>query len=164
MATRNGLWVGALAVLGVVVAMVGWFGLKGQNGAPGEPWRLKPDDAKVVALGRQVYQARCASCHGARGEGQPNWRQPGADGLLPAPPHDASGHTWHHPDEMLFRITKYGVARAANLANHASAMPAYEGVLSDEEIVAALSWIKSQWPPSVQTRHDALSRPDPTSR
>ena len=89
---------------------------------------------------------------------------PGADGLLPAPPHDASGHTWHHPDELLFRITKYGVARAAKLPNHASAMPAFEGVLSDTEIVAALSWIKSQWPPSVQSRHDALNRPDPASR
>ena len=161
MASRMPLWLGALAVFvagGVAIS------LSGGNTAPGEPWRLRPDDAKLVTLGRQVYEARCASCHGVRLEGQANWRQPGADGLLPAPPHDASGHTWHHPDEMLFRITKYGVARAAKLPNHASAMPAFEGVLSDTEIVAALSWIKSQWPPSVQSRHDALNRPDPASR
>ena len=161
MASRMLLWLGALAVFvagGVAIA------LSGGNTAPGEPWRLRPDDAKLVTLGQQVYEARCASCHGVRLEGQANWRQPGADGLLPAPPHDASGHTWHHPDEMLFRITKYGVARAAKLPNHASAMPAFEGVLSDTEIVAALSWIKSQWPPSVQSRHDALNRPDPASR
>jgi mono/diheme cytochrome c family protein len=155
------LWLGALAVFAAGGAAMALWGV---TQPPGEPWRLQPDDAKLVALGRQVYEARCASCHGARLEGQPNWRQPGADGLLPAPPHDASGHTWHHPDEMLFRITKYGVARAARLTNHASAMPAFEGVLSDTEIVAALSWIKSQWPPSVQTRHDALNRPEPASR
>lgn len=161
MAARKLLWLGALTVLLSAAAAIA---LWDRDAAPGGPWRLRPDDTTLVALGRQVYEARCASCHGARLEGQPNWRQPGADGLLPAPPHDASGHTWHHPDEMLFRITKYGVARAANLANHASAMPAFEGVLSDTEIVAALSWIKSQWPPSVQTRHDALNRPDPASR
>ena len=28
--------------------------------------------------------------------------------MLPAPPHNETGHTWHHPDEMLFAITKYG--------------------------------------------------------
>jgi S-disulfanyl-L-cysteine oxidoreductase SoxD len=161
MAARKLLWLGALAVLLCAAAAIA---LWSRNTAQGEPWRLRPDDAKLLAMGRQVYEARCASCHGARLEGQPNWRQPGTDGLLPAPPHDVSGHTWHHPDEMLFRITKYGVARAASLANHASAMPAFEGVLSDTEIVAALSWIKSQWPPSVQTRHDALNRHDAAAR
>ena len=75
----------------------------------------------------------------------------------PAPPHDASGHTWHHPDEVLFRITKYGVAKAANLKNYESAMPAYEDRLSDEEIVAVLSWIKSTWPPEIRARVDRVN-------
>jgi mono/diheme cytochrome c family protein len=91
-------------------------------------------------------------------EGQPHWRERGPDGRLPAPPHDASGHTWHHPDDLLFRITKLGVARAANLKDYASAMPAYEGGLSDAEIVAVLSWIKAQWPPDIRAKHDELSR------
>jgi S-disulfanyl-L-cysteine oxidoreductase SoxD len=81
----------------------------------------------------------------------------GADGRLPAPPHDASGHTWHHPDELLFRITKFGVAKAANLKNYESAMPAYEDRLSDEEIVAVLSWIKSTWPPEIRVRVDRIN-------
>ena len=89
---------------------------------------------------------------------QPNWRERGPDGRLPAPPHDPSGHTWHHPDELLFRITKHGVAKAANLKDYASAMPAYDGVLSDAEIVAALSWIKAQWPADIRARHDELNR------
>jgi mono/diheme cytochrome c family protein len=58
---------------------------------------------------------------------------------------------------LRFRITKHGVAKAANLKDHASAMPAYEGVLSDLEIVAALSWIKAQWPADVRARHDELN-------
>jgi mono/diheme cytochrome c family protein len=125
--------------------------------------RLRPDDAATVALGRKVYDAHCASCHGARLQGQPNWQQRDAQGRLPAPPHDATGHTWHHPDEMLFRITKLGVAKAANLQGYDSAMPAYESTLSDEEIIAALSWIKSQWPAEIRRRHDELNRA-PASR
>lgn len=120
--------------------------------------RLRPDDAAITALGRKVYAAQCAACHGARLEGQPNWRERRPDGRLPAPPHDASGHTWHHPDEVLLRITRQGVARAANLKDYVSDMPAYEGVLSDAEIVAALSWIKSQWPADIRARHDEINR------
>ena len=129
-----GMWyAGVVAVLG---------GCE-QSPAPGV--RLQ-DDPTVLASGRQIYQQRCAGCHGARLEGQPNWRERDASGRLPAPPHDASGHSWHHPDDVLFRITKFGVAKAANLQGYDSAMPAYEGVLSDAEIVAVLSWIRSQWP------------------
>ena len=119
--------------------------------------RLQPDNAEVQALGRKVYAAHCAACHGAKLEGQPDWRIRDARGLLPAPPHDASGHTWHHPDDVLFRITKYGVARAANLKDYQSAMPAYEGVLTDAEIIAVLSWIKSQWPGDIRAQHDEVN-------
>ena len=126
--------------------------------------RLRVDDRAVVAKGQDVSARECASCHGARLEGQPNWRQPGADGRLPAPPHDASGHTWHHPDELLFRLVKYGTAKVANMPNYQSAMPIYEGRLSDDDILAALSYIKSQWPKDVRVRHDELNRAAAQSR
>lgn len=123
-----------------------------------EPYALRPDDREVLDVGRKVYAQHCAACHGAQLQGQvPNWRERDAAGRLPAPPHDASGHTWHHPDEVLLRITKFGVAKAANLPDYDSAMPAYEGVLTDAEIVAVLSWIKSQWPPDVRRRHDEVN-------
>lgn len=149
----------------VVVALVGLAVVAGLGALLfGEAWwrqggpvALRPDDARVLALGQKVYAAQCAACHGANLEGQPNWQVPGPDGRLPAPPHDATGHTWHHPDDLLFRSTKLGVAKAANLKDHASTMPAYEGVLSDEEIVAVLSWIKSRWPPQIRARHDRLN-------
>ena len=118
---------------------------------------LRPDDKALVARGAEIYQAQCASCHGADLEGEPDWRSPRADGLMPAPPDEETGHTWHHPDELLFRITKYGVAKAANLDDYESAMPAYEAILKDEEIVAVLSWIKARWPPEIRARHDELN-------
>lgn len=152
-------WIAAAVIaVAAVVAAVGASLFWSADRASASTVRLRPDDAAVTALGQKVYAAQCASCHGVRLEGQPHWRVRGPDGRLPAPPHDASGHTWHHPDDLLFRITKLGVAKAANLKDYASAMPAYEGVLSDAEIVAVLSWIKAQWPPDIRAKHDELNR------
>lgn len=108
------------------------------------------------ALGRELYLAHCASCHGENLEGQPNWQTPKLDGRLPAPPHDASGHTWHHPDDVLFRITKHGMS--AVVAGHQSDMPGYAGVLSDTEIVAVLDYIKSTWPERERRYQEMRSR------
>jgi mono/diheme cytochrome c family protein len=147
----------ALAGL-ALAAGLGWLVFANLPAPPGASRALRPDDPQVLALGRQIYQMRCAACHGARLEGQPNWRERGTDGLLPAPPHDAGGHTWHHSDELLFRITKFGVAKVADLKDYATAMPVYDGVLSDEEIVAVLSWIKSRWPADIRARHDRINQ------
>ncbi|MCG2592263.1 c-type cytochrome [Ramlibacter sp. XY19] len=119
---------------------------------------LRPDDPQVVARGQAIYAAHCAACHGARLEGQANWHERDASGRLPAPPHDASGHTWHHPDQVLFDITKYGVARAAKMPDYVTAMPKYEGVLADADIVAVLSFIKAQWPAAVRAQQDEVTR------
>jgi mono/diheme cytochrome c family protein len=127
------------------------------DAGPAAGTRLRPGDAATVALGRKVYDLHCATCHGAQLQGQPNWRERDATGRLPAPPHDRTGHTWHHPDDVLFRLTKHGVAKAANLKDYVSAMPAYEGVLSDAEIVAVLSYIKSTWPADIRRKHDELN-------
>lgn len=118
---------------------------------------LRPDDPQMLALGKTIYEAQCAACHGARLEGQPNWRERDTAGRLPAPPHDASGHTWHHPDAVLFDITKHGVAKAANLKDYDSAMPAFGGVLTDAEIIAVLSWIKAQWPQAIQKQQEEVN-------
>ena len=125
--------------------------------APAEPWRLQPGDAAVVAEGRTIYRQHCAACHGAELQGQADWRTPDAEGYLPAPPHDETGHTWHHPEEQLFRITKLGTAKAAKLKDYKTRMPGFEGVLDDDEIVAALTYIKSTWPEDIRRRHDAMS-------
>jgi len=113
--------------------------------APGDDPRASPRDAAKVALGAQVYGQHCAACHGARLEGQPNWRTRLPNGRLPAPPHDESGHTWHHPDGVLFGITKRGLVPPYAPTEYQSDMPAFGGKLSDEEIWAALAYIKSRW-------------------
>ncbi len=122
--------------------------------------RPSDDAATTLAQGKRVYDAQCAACHGANLEGQPDWRTRRPDGKLPAPPHDASGHTWHHPDQVLFEIVKHGVQRFAG-PGYASDMPAYAGVLSDDEIRAVLGYIRSRWPEQAQRRQaeiDAASR------
>lgn len=153
MSRRRVLWRGALAA---VLLAGGWLVWRAVS--PGVAASLlRPDDPATVALGQRVYAAHCARCHGVQGEGQPRWRERGSDGLLPAPPHDASGHTWHHPDAQLLAITRHGLARVIGQPDYRSAMPAYDGVLSDAEILAALSWIKSRWPAAVRAQHDAVN-------
>ena len=121
-----------------------------------EPDRADASDVELVARGRIVYQENCASCHGARLEGQPNWRRMKPDGTLPAPPHDVTGHTWHHSDQLLFRITKFGSASVAG-PGFKSAMPVYEDVLDDADIWAVLAYIKSHWPADIQAAQSARS-------
>ena len=112
-------------------------------------------DSAAVELGRRVYAEACGSCHGANLEGQPNWRERRPDGRLPAPPHDQTGHTWHHVDQQLFDLTKFGVEAYAP-DGYESDMPGFKEVLSDEEILASLAFIKSTWPPAIQARHDQI--------
>ena len=116
------------------------------EGTDGVLTNLRADDIEVVNQGKDIYQAQCAACHGAELHGQPEWRTRDANGLLPAPPHDASGHTWHHADDLLFEITKFGPGKVIGDPNYQSAMPAFANLLSDEEIVATLSYIKNSWP------------------
>lgn len=104
--------------------------------------------ARDLERGQAVYVAHCAVCHGAKLEGQPEWQVRGPDGMLPAPPHDASRHTWHHGDDTLFRIVRDGMA--ALVPGYRTTMPAYAGVLSDAEIRDVLAWIRSTWPPRLQ--------------
>ncbi len=123
----------------------------------GERARADPRDAQQVALGAQVYAQHCAACHGARLEGQPDWRKRLPSGRLPAPPHDDSGNTWHHPDEVLFGITKHGLVPPYAPAGYESDMPAYAGRLADEEIWAVLAYIKSHWSKqAMQAREEML--------
>lgn len=98
-----------------------------------------------IALGKAVYAANCASCHGAALEGQSDWQSPGADGRLPAPPHNEAGHTWHHSDEQLLSIIRRGTAAVVG-GDYQSNMPGFAEVLSDAESVAVLDYIKSTWP------------------
>jgi mono/diheme cytochrome c family protein len=127
--------------------------------------RADPANAAQVALGRTVYDRHCASCHGAKLEGQPNWRDRLPNGRMPAPPHDDTGHTWHHPDGVLFGITKEGLVPGKFAPRgYASDMPGFGGVLSDDEIWAVLAYLKSAWPPREREYQREIERKSQSRR
>ena len=107
-------------------------------------------DQNSVALGAKVYSQYCAACHGKNLEGEPDWKQQNPDGTFRAPPHDATGHTWHHPDTVLLEAIRLGGARLPDNIGGTSRMPAFADVLTDEEMTAVLDYIKSTWPPDVR--------------
>lgn len=114
-------------------------------------------------VGAMLYAANCASCHGAALEGEPNWRSEKDDGTLPAPPHDETGHTWHHGDALLFSYTKLGgkaALEASGVTGFQSGMPAFGDILDDQEIWDILAFIKSTWPERVQEAQQARSAAD----
>ncbi len=153
---RRPVVIGVAAGLAAGALVAAWIL---RDSAPEERTRhimIDANDPGRVALGKAVYSAHCASCHGENLEGEPNWRVREADGRLPAPPHDASGHTWHHTDDVLFQLTKYGPAALVG-GDYESNMPAYEGTLSNNEILASLAFIKSTWPEDIRSRHDAMN-------
>ena len=135
---------GAAAAFAMAAAVAGGWGLWGSSNQGAEV------DAADLLLGQRVYVEYCASCHGANLEGQPDWQTRRPDGRLPAPPHDATGHTWHHSTEQLIELTRKGVAGL--VPGYESDMPAFEGVLTDAEIAAVIAYIASTWPQELRRR------------
>jgi mono/diheme cytochrome c family protein len=112
--------------------------------------KIDPTDKAKVARGETVYGQQCASCHGANLEGQPEWRIRKPNGRLPAPPHDVSGHTWHHPTSVLLEIVNDGLVPPNAPEGYESDMPAFRNILPGEDIVAVLSFIQSRWDDEVR--------------
>ena len=98
-------------------------------------------DTDRVEQGQIIYGQYCSSCHGADLTGEPNWKVRNDDGSLRPPPHDNSGHTWHHSDQLLLSITR----DSSDLAE--SRMPPFGDSLSDDEIMSILEFLKSVWGP-----------------
>lgn len=124
---------------------------------PFDPFWSSKDRQERIAVGRAVYERSCASCHGKNLEGQPDWQTPLSSGRLPAPPHDKTGHSWHHPDAMLTGITKRGIVPYVT-PDYLSDMPAFEGKLSDEEIGNLWVYIKSTWPERERVYQEQITR------
>lgn len=158
MSRRTGIWLIAAAgvTAAIVVAVLALPSLRRTLGGGSLEIALAPSDADMVRRGREIYRAQCATCHGTDLRGQPDWRSRLPNGRLPAPPHDENGHTWHHPDKVLFELTKLGPAALVG-GDYQSDMPAYKDILSDREIVAVLSYIKSRWPHRIRERHDQMN-------
>jgi mono/diheme cytochrome c family protein len=111
--------------------------------APAAPLHfVDADDRALVTLGRHVYAARCASCHGRSLQGQPLWQLDDDDRARRAPALDATGHGWFRDDDDLFRMVAFGGASAASR----SAMPAFAGLLDERQILAVVAFVKARWP------------------
>lgn len=139
-------------VLAVAAAGALWW----MSGGAVQSGLLPYTDPATVARGAAVYKENCASCHGAGLQGQADWRVPDAEGYLPAPPHDESGHTWHHPDQQLLALTWNGTAAIVG-NGYKSRMPGFKGTLSPEDVIAVLAYIKSTWPEGVIARHNEIN-------
>lgn len=144
----TGRWLSGLLVLTALAALGFGFYLT----AP-------PFGSEQQPPGRALYVANCASCHGANLEGQPDWMRRLPSGRLPAPPHDESGHTWHHSDRQLFTIVKLGLQVIS--PGYESDMPAFQGVLTDAEVREVLAYIKSTWSNRAKAYQADRSKSDP---
>jgi len=151
---RNRIGVGFFAVAVAFLTAAIAVALLSESKSP-----ANPDDPEQVARGKPVYDRHCASCHGAKLEGQPNWQDKLPTGRMPAPPHDASGHSWHHPDSVLFGIPKLGLVPGKYAPpKYESDMPGFGGMLSDDEIWAVLAYIKNSWPEKIRKAQTEVNR------
>lgn len=131
-----------------VVALAGGIAVAACSPSGGSG--INPSNPEQIVRGEAVYREYCAVCHGANREGQPDWRRRLPSGRLPAPPHDETGHTWHHPDDLLIAIVRDGMRPPWAPDGYESDMPAFGDVLSDDDIRAVLAYIQSTWPEEVR--------------
>lgn len=143
--------IGATLGVGGVMAAMAWAFAPGQQAG-----MLPYQDTNIVAQGAKLYANNCASCHGDDLKGQANWRERDAEGYLPAPPHDETGHTWHHPDAQLIQITRAGTEAIVG-GNYKSRMIGFGNALSEPEIRAVLAYIKSTWPQRIIDAHNRIN-------
>lgn len=137
------------AAVAVLTGALAYFAISGSREA--QPFGASD---QMLALGQSVYMKNCASCHGAKGQGQPGW----LTNANLAPPHDATGHTWKHPDRSLFRFIKTGLLDDICTIGAGGAMPIFKDQLSDQEIKAVVAYLNSLWPPQVRSLHQAINR------
>jgi copper transport protein len=127
---RRANWGGtALVVVGIM--MVYGVGHLHQGGTPvgGRANPILSTD-ESVALGRELYQTRCAGCHGIGGLGD----GPDAAGLNP-PPAQLPLHVPLHSDGDIFAFIEGGFP--------GSAMPAYRGALTEEEMWHLVNYLRT---------------------
>ena len=116
-------------------------------------------DEKLISqinLGKSLYVTHCASCHGDNLQGRPNWStKKDKDGHNLSPPLNGTGHTWHHSQDQLFNIIRYGF-KIYN-ENYDGKMQGNDK-LNDDDIWSILAYMKSVWPESIQKKYDTISK------
>jgi mono/diheme cytochrome c family protein len=136
------------ATAGILSSVPSILELSGTPAAEARP--LPALDPGEIALGQELYAVHCASCHGPELQGEASWQTQNEDGSFRAPPHDASGHTWHHSDNLLLESIRHGGARLPDNIGGTSNMPAFTELLNEQQMAAVLTYIKSTWPEDVR--------------
>ena len=114
------------------------------------------DSLEAIKNGKILYNQYCASCHQPNLAGAANWQGLDEDGHRKAPPLNGTGHTWHHTDELLHRMIKYGFAKL--IKNYEGKMMGFGDRISDEGIDNILSYIKSYWKDDIYEYHLEMSK------
>ena len=97
---------------------------------------IAPPD--VLAQGELVYQENCVACHGENGKG------------YIGPALNGSAHSWHHADPLLVSFIRDGIP--------GTQMAAQRDNLTDEEIDAVISYMKSWWSPQQRQKQQSGQR------
>jgi S-disulfanyl-L-cysteine oxidoreductase SoxD len=172
----------AIALLGITVASVGAAGAAdgpnlGRAATPAEiaGWDIDvppdgrglPPGAGVAAAGAAVYTAKCQSCHGEKGAGQPNDRLVGGQGTLAGPtPVRTVGSYWPYATtifDYVRRAMPYHQPQSMT-ADEVYAVTAYllalNGIIGDTDVMDAQTLPKVRMP----NRDNFILAYPPTSR
>lgn len=119
------------------------------------------DDAEL-AQGHALYKQYCAACHGIVGQGQlPSAPlEPDATGRIGAPPHDETGHSWHHSDVLLIRYVMEG---GFSDLSRFYPMPSFGAVLTEEQAQFVIAHIKSMWTDEQRASQQQLTQAEQNS-
>ncbi len=100
---------------------------------------VRPHNVQQIAEGEQLYKQHCASCHGAKAEGNSEWRKALAEGKYLPLPLNGTGREWHSSRNELHNHIKYGSKFGKGN------MPPFQNVLTDAQITAVIAWFQSLW-------------------
>lgn len=142
------LFVALLALMGLLLAACGGGNQAAGNGHAAEeeletvevpaPYKGMTNpfagDAAAAEAGKAIYQTNCASCHGDTGQGD----GPAGQALDPKPTNLAAKVPEQADDFLFWRISEGGAMEPFN-----SAMPAWKGVLSEEQIWQVITYLRT---------------------
>jgi mono/diheme cytochrome c family protein len=118
---KNTVWlIGVILISTALGGLTGYFFKEGGINIE----RASTQQEELIRQGRRIYRGNCTACHGLTGQGRIG------------PPHNHTGNTWEHADGELTSIIFEGRNRR---------MPAFQEQLSEAEIEAVLTYIKSMW-------------------
>lgn len=110
-----------------------------------------------VRVGVKIYKEQCSSCHGRQLQGQALWQVQDEFFGRRAPAHDATGHSWQHSDEELFRKVSNGHMSDYAKDNPEHRTHAFRNILSEAKILQVLAFIKARWPLGIRVAQSTLN-------